>query len=437
MIAAGLSLEQAPPFSVPLRFFLTAPWFLVLAALLALWQGPGIFASRWGPATLALTHLLVLGFMAQVMLGALLQMLPVVVGVVVPRPRLTAALIHVPLTLGTLALAASFVFGLPGGFRLAAVLLGLAFGVALTALHFALWRAPVVSGTVIALRCAVGALVVTVALGLALAGFFGWGWRLPVVTVADLHAGWGLLGWTALLVAGVAYQVVPMFQITPPYPRVFAGGFAPLMAGLLAVWSAFVAAGWEAGAAVVGAALAVGMAGFATITLSLLGQRRRKIGDATLNYWRVSLLSALAAALLWLSARALPALAQAPQVDLWLGILLILGFTAGVINGMLYKIVPFLAWFHLQAALFGRAKVPHMKQLLPDAAIRRQWWAYLAALLLALMAAMNPVVFTIPAALALGVTGAWLGVNLSKVALTYRRISFAAELAADSIPVRA
>ena len=70
MIPAGLSLEQAPPFGVPLRFFLTAPPFLLLAAGLMVWQGPDLFASRWLPATLALTHLLTLGFMAQVMLGA-------------------------------------------------------------------------------------------------------------------------------------------------------------------------------------------------------------------------------------------------------------------------------------------------------------------------------------------------------------------------------
>ena len=61
MNPAGLSFEQAPPFSVPLRFFLTAPGFLVLAAMLMLWEGPPLFASRWLPATLALTHLLVLG----------------------------------------------------------------------------------------------------------------------------------------------------------------------------------------------------------------------------------------------------------------------------------------------------------------------------------------------------------------------------------------
>ena len=113
MNPAGLSFEQAPPFSVPLRFFLTAPGFLVLAAMLMLWEGPPLFASRWLPATLALTHLLVLGFMAQVMLGALLQILPVAVGVTVLCPRLTAALIHLPLTLGTLTLAGAFLFSHP------------------------------------------------------------------------------------------------------------------------------------------------------------------------------------------------------------------------------------------------------------------------------------------------------------------------------------
>ncbi|MDG4549952.1 MAG: hypothetical protein P9F19_17965 [Candidatus Contendobacter sp.] len=422
MNAAGLSLEQAPPFGVPLRFFLTAPWFLALAAALLAWRGPEVFASRWLPATVALTHLLTIGFMAQVMLGALLQMLPVVVGVVVPRPRLTAALIHLPLTLGALALAVAFLNGIPAWFRGALGLLGLAFGVALVAVHMALWRAPVAGGTVIALRCALGALLVTVGLGLTLGGFFGWGLSLPVVSVTHLHTAWGLVGWTTLLVAGVAYQVVPMFQITPPYPSGFARGFAPLMAVLLAAWSVLTFGGWEKAALLAGAALALGVALFAVTTLYLLSQRRRKIGDPTLAYWRTSMASLLAGALLWLLAPWVPALGQAPQVEWLLGILLIFGFAVAVINGMLYKIVPFLAWFHLQAQLLGRAKVPTMKQLLPDAAIRRQFWAYLAALLLLLAAAVHPPVFTYPAALVLGVTGVWLGVNLMGVWRIYRRV---------------
>ena len=81
----GLSFEQAPPFSLPLRFFLTAPLFLLAAAVLIV-LAPDALASRWTPQALALTHALTLGFLAMVMLGALMQMLPVVAGSPCLRP---------------------------------------------------------------------------------------------------------------------------------------------------------------------------------------------------------------------------------------------------------------------------------------------------------------------------------------------------------------
>ena len=422
MNPVGLSLEQAPPFDVPLRFFLTAPLFLVLAAMVLLWHGPDFFISRWLPAPLAFTHLLTLGFMAQIMIGALLQILPVVIGVTVPRPQWIAALIHLPLTLGTLALAGAFLLGNPLGFQIASGLLGLGFGVALIAFNLAAWRAPVTSGTVIAVRCALGGLLMTVILGLLLGGFFGWGLSVPVVTMTTLHAVWGLIGWTVLLVAGIADQVVPMFHITPAYPRWLSRRFAPLMTVMLALWSGLMLGNWETAAQLAGVALALGIAVFAAMTLHLLNQRRRKIGDPVLPYWRISLISLLASAALWLLALLIPALLPWSTVEWLLGILLIVGFAGAVINGMLYKIVPFLAWFHLQAQLLGRAKVPHMKQLLPDAPVRRQGRAYLATLLLLLAAAVYPPLFAYPAALALGVTGAWMGVNLFSVWWIYRRV---------------
>ncbi|MBE2293513.1 MAG: hypothetical protein IAF00_01125 [Phycisphaerales bacterium] len=422
MITAGLALEQAPPFSVPLRFFLTAPLFLLLAAGLLLWQGPDVFTSRWQPATLALTHLLTLGFMAQVMLGALLQILPVVVGVVVPRPRLTAALIHLPLTLGTLALAAAFLGGGSSWFQGAAALLGLGFGVALLAILIALWRAPVANETVIALRCALGALLVTIVLGMLLSSVFAWGWSFPLFDLVHLHAGWGLIGWTVLLVAGVAYQVVPMFQITPPYPAWLRRGFAPLLTVLLAIWSICMLLGWQVVAGWTSVMLAAAAMLLAGTTLWVLSRRRRKIGDPTLNFWRASMSSLLMGAVLWLLAPWIPAWASAPQLELLLGVLAIFGFAVAAINGMLYKIVPFLSWFHLQAQLFRRVKVPNMKQLLPYTSIQQQWWSYLVALLLLLAAVIEPPVFGYPAALALGVSSGWLGINLLRVYRIYDQV---------------
>jgi hypothetical protein len=100
MLGPGLSLEQAPPFSVPLRFFLSAPLFLVAAgvgaALLPEWM-----VVPLSPATLALTHLATLGFLGMAMLGAMSQMLPVVAGVPLPCVRPIAWVSHLGLLLGT------------------------------------------------------------------------------------------------------------------------------------------------------------------------------------------------------------------------------------------------------------------------------------------------------------------------------------------------
>ena len=81
---AGLSLEQAPPIGVPFRFFLTAPLFTLAAGLLLAWQGEDLMASRWTPGALTGAHLIALGFLSQVMCGALFQMLPVLAGSRVP-----------------------------------------------------------------------------------------------------------------------------------------------------------------------------------------------------------------------------------------------------------------------------------------------------------------------------------------------------------------
>ena len=110
----SLSFDQAPPISVPYRFFLVAPWFGVLAGLLLAWSGADAFASRWTPEALALTHLIALGFMLQAMSGALFQFIPVAVGGNVWRPRLVANAVQALLVLATLLLVAGLLFGRPG-----------------------------------------------------------------------------------------------------------------------------------------------------------------------------------------------------------------------------------------------------------------------------------------------------------------------------------
>jgi hypothetical protein len=71
-------------------------------------SGPELLASRWTPAALALTHLITVGFMLQVMLGAMIQILPVVAGANIARPLRVATLVHALLVRGALLLVAGF-----------------------------------------------------------------------------------------------------------------------------------------------------------------------------------------------------------------------------------------------------------------------------------------------------------------------------------------
>ncbi len=428
---ANLSLEQAPPISVPFRFFLSAPLFLLAAALLLCWFGPDALASRWSYQTLALTHLFTLGVLTSVMFGALFQMLPVLAGSPVPRVTLIASWVHLLLTVGTVGLVASFLLGSAFGLTVAGAVLGLAIVVFVSAIALALWRVEVANVTITAMWLAVIALGITAALGLHLVvGMSGLAPLVRPFFYTNLHLAWGLLGWVALLLMGVAYQVVPMFQVTPEYPVWIRQRMVPVLFAGLIVW------GLLAGAAAYGrlpsgaatgwmGLLVVGYLLFAGVTLRLQRQRRRRVSDVTVLFWRTGLIAVGVCGLLWVLGRFLPGWDARLEPDLLLGVGLLLGTAVSLVNGMLYKIVPFLSWFHLQNRQLASGclsvRVPNMKELLSDRAAKRQYWVHLAAIGCCAGAALVPDWLARPAGLLLGISALLLGKNLFSVVTIYRR----------------
>lgn len=430
----ALSFDQSPPFSAPLRFFLSAPLFAVLAAAALLWQGPEALQSRWTPALLATTHLMTLGFMAMAMIGALMQVLPVVAGAPLPRPAPAAAAIHGLLIPGVLLLAGGLLIGSPPALRVALPLLAIAFALFLGVAGAGLARSPARSATALAIKLALAALATTVALGLILGSALGFSLHLPIpaVRLTNLHLEWGLLGWIGLLVMGVAFQVVPMFQMTPAYPAGFTRWLPQLLflsLGLRVVGETLPPALEKQVASTAELAAAAAFTAFALVTLRLQSQRRRRQADATLLYWRTAMVSALGAVGLWAAGLLFPALATATGHGLLLGILMIAGFSYSVIAGMLYKIVPFLAWLHLQTRSLGRGTIPNVKEILPESLARRQFWSYAAALLLLVGATLSPRAFTFLGAALFGASSLWLWLNLLHVWRVYRTVNAALDAA--------
>ncbi len=429
MSASDLRLEQAPPFTVPLRFFLTAPWFALLAAGLLAWQGPEALASRWSPAALALTHLFTLGFLAMTMLGALMQLLPVLAGSPVARPKQIGGTVHALLTLGTLALSAGFAASHPPLLRAALWLLGGGFALFIATAGRSLWRADRANPAVWPLRLALMALLVTVVIGI----FIGVSRITSAASSAnahwtDIHLAWGFVGWVGLLVMGVAFHVVPMFQLTPAYPGWMTRRLAPLLFAALPAWSlslllapqhSFFTVTVNALAAVIG----LGLAAFAIVTLRLQLRRRRQLPDVTLRFWQLAMASLLVCVAMGLVLRF--AAGNFPRLELMLGAWLIVGFASSAIHGMLYKIVPFLTWLHLHEQNV-RGTLPNMKQIMPDTRTMPHLWIHMAALLLVTAAIVQPGVWAYPAAVSLALSYIWLGWNLLSAVRVYQRLVHAA-----------
>lgn len=419
-----LSYEQTPPLAVPLRFFLTAPMFALAAALLLLWYGDAALSSRWTAPALALTHLLTLGFLGLCMIGSVLQIMPVIAGVEVPRPGLTASLVHLLLSVGAATLSLAFLLMERVLFLAALLLVGAAFGAFLFACWLGLKGVESENVTLSAVRLALVSLAVTLALGITLGSAFAWPMALPMPKLTNLHASWGLAGWVGLLVIAVAFQVVPMFQVTEIYPRLvtrWLGRAVFAMVGL-ATLSAAILPDTLYVSGIFSVATALFYLAFGVLTWHLIWHRKRPKSDPTTFFWYAGLASLIAASLLFILAELYPPLGSHSAYPLGLGVLFIVGFAYSVVNGMLYKIVPFLVWYHLQDKLFESGmKAPNVRQVISEAAARRQFIAHAAALFLLLAAVIWPGRHLERlAGLGLLVSSLWLWLNLLGAANVYR-----------------
>lgn len=430
----ALALDASPPLSFSLRFFLTAPLFILFAAGILITIGPAALSSRWHPAILAITHLLVLGTLAQSMIGALLQILPVATGIKVFHANRLVWLIYGTLNLGTLGLAAGFLSGQGSVFTWASILLAVAFGAFMGALTWGLWRdrlqqtkgAPTI---LMAVRLALIALVITILLGLWLSSHMIFSWPLSR-WLTNLHAGWGLFGWVGLLVIGISYQVVPIFQVTERFPDPMTRLLAPVIFFLIICFSTllYLAPSWASMS--VTSILFLAFSLYALTALHLLKHRKRAHPDTTTLFLRTALVSTLLCLVVWALYFLLSFNSPLPlahtiiylrQLPIALGALVVFGFAWSAINGMLYTILPFLLWYNAQrhAPIVIRA-LPKVRHYLPDQRARPQYYGHLLALIFLLAAIFCPTPLIYLAALSLMVSVGWLYKNIFSALIHYQ-----------------
>lgn len=407
-----LSVHESPPLGSVLSAFLVAPWFVAVAGLVLLRGGARALTNRYAPSVLAVTHLVTIGFLMMTASAAVFQLLPVLSGRSVRGLPLVAPLVQGGFGLGALALAAAFLCRRPSLFMGAAILLGCATGAFLIPTAMALWS-PTQHKTIFLMRYALIALAVALILGLAMAIARA---HASAAFLPLAHPVWAFTGFF-ILWAGVAWQVLPMFQGVRSWSHRLGAWIAPALMGE-GVWVSWGLAGYGPAGLVRALLLAmVGTIGLsAAFILKRLWSRGRLRRDAMTYFWYLALTSLIAAC--FIGVMLVLGYAQSPRWPLVFGVLALLGAAVSFIDGMLYKIVPFLVWMHLQRQ-HGRTSL-----LMQGVISGRRTMVHFAVHLLALVTLLIAIFWrpAAPLAAVLWVgAGADLGLNLASAALSYRR----------------
>jgi len=214
----GLSLDQAPPFEAPLRFFITAPLFAIIGAIFIFFADN--ISNIYSPKTIAILHIYTLGFMSMVMIGAMQQMLPVLVGVKFPKPLLFSKIIHIFLVLGVFLFFIGFFYDIYFILHFSLVFLFFSIGIFIFITLYELFKASFSSATILAMRFALISFLIAFIIGIYLLFSIGSSnIQNNFYEYLNFHAIWAFFGWVGLLIVGVSYQVIPMFYVTPDFNK--------------------------------------------------------------------------------------------------------------------------------------------------------------------------------------------------------------------------
>jgi len=414
MELSGLSVDQAPPISSPLRFYLAAPLFAMVAGFLILFSDSATLMSRYSIDSIAITHALTIGFLGFVMLGSLTQMLPVLAGVVIPKVDLVSKVSFRLLVIGTL----SMVFGLIQDSAIfqtiATIFLGIGFSMMITVISLAVLKVKNFNPTVKAMATSLVFASFTILMGVfLLSTYIDNDLAEYRNVVANIHSVWGIFGFAGILIIGVTFQVLPMFYVAPRFKQFCKRRVVWLISAGLFIW--LVTSISFEGLTLFGKAwIATFFWAFATTVWIKLGKRRRPITDVTVWYWRSASLFLTLGSFVWIFDEYFK-----NEYVVMVAILLGGGFILSIMMGMLYKIVPFLVWFHLNA--LGYMTIPTMNEMINKNLSKVQFILFILSLVGFLFAFYMPWMLKISASSFI-LSMAILQYNVVAPVLIYRKI---------------
>lgn len=362
----NISKDFAPPFKMIEPFFMAGSIFYLLGMLFLLFLDP--MSGHLDFGIVGWVHWFMLGFVMMIIFGAMAQLVPVVVEV----GHFSVDMYYVifpTLLVGTIVMAFGFWVSpvmLPYGGLL--VLVSMVIFLAETLLT--LRKAERITLTVKSVLASNIFLTIAIVIGFLMSLAVGGDTALDINRWIGAHVVLVLGGYVTLTIIGLSMILLPMFGLShgfdeTPVQRSFwlmSAGVSAYLVSTILEWN------WLGYVAMLGMYLSVGLY---TYQIYIIYQTRaRKAHDIYAKSMYVGYGALSVSLLLGL----MTLISDAEQIKLAAVWFLIVGFVSFLVNGHLYKIVPFLVWFERFSPLVGKQKVPMLHEMLPAKKAEYQFW---------------------------------------------------------------
>lgn len=375
----AIASNNSPRSMLVMIHFVTGGICLMAAILLFALYPEMLSGHYFSPKLLAVTHLLVLGWITMVIFGALYQLIPVILEVKL-FSEVIGYITFCFLLIGTALLGFSFwKFELGVSINVAGSVVVLAVVLFSTNVYLTSSRSKKSGIERDFIMTSVLWLLFTVIAGLLLAINLAHPYLVVShVELLKLHAHAGLVGWIIQLIMGVGSKLLPMFMVSGNVKRgkltwayYFVNG--GLVAGIVCLYCEF-----GVGLFIAAGLVVVGLACFLSFLVSAYKSRVRRKLDVMMKQSVVSFLTLVVpvVVLIAMFTRNSSDSTDTTSFSVGYGVAIILGFITQLIMGQTLKTLPFIVWLKIYRAVVGKEKTPLPKDLYSERLAIVQAWSY-------------------------------------------------------------
>lgn len=382
-----IASQNAPSVYVVIPHFITGGMFWLVAVILFNLFPEMFMQHYFNNQLLALTHLLVFGWICMVIFGTLYQLLPVIMEVKLFSEKLALISLFF-LTIGAILLPIAFWY-----FWLQTTLYIAAFfilsGVLIFMINVFITAKTSKKNTIekYFIQTSILWFLFTVIIGILLAVNLTHPFlSVPHLELLKLHAHAGIAGWFIQLIMGVGSKLFPMFLVShQANSKKLKTTYYLMNTGLILV-IIFLYVQLATGIIISSLLIVSAIINYLSFLLETYNKRVKRVLDTAMKQSMLSFIMLLVALLLLLFILFAKNLIEPYLISFAIiyGGVLLIGFISSLIMGQTFKILPFIVWLKVYRKKAGKGKIPYPKDLYSENAVKLQLWFYVIGFIIML-----------------------------------------------------